>query len=203
MHTKNQHAMSDIDHYISEILDYEHPKTVKQLINSIHRKYDLPEQQIMQRVLLLQDRGEIVLRDQLPLSFTLKDFMFSIHSYWYLIIVVLAATTTTMIITNLENAPLIGNILVYVRYLFGSIFVLFIPGYSFIKALFPLKGIDNLESAALSIGMSLSIVALNALILNFTPWGISTIPITLSLLCLTLTLSTIGVAREYQTLRDK
>ena len=65
------------------------------------------------------------------------------------------------------------------------------------------KEIDNVERAALSIGMSLAIVAINALILNYTPWGISTTPITLSLLGLTLTLSTIAVVREHQILSEK
>ncbi|MCK5563468.1 DUF1616 domain-containing protein [Candidatus Bathyarchaeota archaeon] len=129
--------------------------------------------------------------------------MLSFHAYWYLVIIVLAATTTTLILANLERAPIIGRILLYVRYLFGSIFVLFLPGYSFIKALFPVKEIDNVERAALSIGMSLAIVAINALILNYTPWGISTNPITLSLLGLTLTLSTVAVVREHQTLSKK
>lgn len=195
--------MSDLDHSIIEILNQEHPKTVKQLIDSIHQKYDLPEQQIFQRILLLQDQGKIVLKDQLPLSFKLKDFIFSIHAQWYLLIVALATITTTMVILNLENVTLLGNIFIYMRYLFGSIFVLFLPGYSLIKALFPLRGIDNLERAVLSIVMSLIIVALNALILNYTPWGISTNPITLSLLGLTLIFSTIGVAREYLTLLEK
>jgi len=201
--TKNKHGLSNLDQSIIKILSNEHPKTVKLLIKSVQLKNDVPEQKIMERILFLQDQGKIVLKDQLPLSFTLKDYMLSIHAYWYLLIVALAATTATLILANLERAPIIGGIFVYARYLFGSIFVLFLPGYSFIKALFPVKEIDNVERAALSIGMSLAIVAINALILNYTPWGISTTPITLSLLGLTLTLSTIAVVREHQTLSKK
>lgn len=198
--TKNNHGLSHLDQSIIKILSNEHPKTVRQLIKLVQFRNDIPEQQIMERILLLQDQGKLVLKDQLPLSFTLKDYVLSVHAYWYLIIVVLAATTATLILANLERAPIIGGILTYVRYLFGSIFVLFLPGYSFIKALFPVKEIDNVERAALSIGMSLAIVAINALILNYTPWGISTNPLTLSLLGLTLTLSTAAVVREHQTL---
>jgi len=200
---KNKHRLSSLDRSIINILSNDHPKTVKQLIKLVQLKNNRPEQEITERVLLLQDQRKIVLKDQLPLSFTLKDYMLSFHAYWYLVIIVLAATTTTLILANLERAPIIGGILLYVRYLFGSIFVLFLPGYSFIKALFPVKEIDNVERAALSIGMSLAIVAINALILNYTPWGISTNPITLSLLGLTLTLSTVAVVREHQTLSKK
>ena len=200
---KNKHGLSNLDQSIITILSNEHPKTVKQLIKSVQLKNKAAEQEIMTRILLLQDQGKIVLRDQLPLSFTLKDYLLSIHAYWYLIIVALAAITTILVLANLEGTPIIGGVFVYARYLFGSIFVLFLPGYSFIKALFPVKEIDNVERAALSIGMSLAIVAINALILNYTPWGIATTPITLSLLGLTLTLSTAAVVREHQTLSKK
>jgi len=157
----------------------------------------------MERILLLQDKGKIVLKDQLPLSFTLKDFIFSIHAYWYLVIIALGVITATLILASLEYTPIIGGILMYARYLFGSVFVLFLPGYSFIKALFPVKEIDNVERVSLSIGMSLAIVAINALILNYTPWGISTTPITVSLLGLTLALSTVAIVREHQALSSK
>ena len=200
---KNKHGLSKLDRSIIKILSNEHPKTVAQLIKLMQLKNDIPEQEIVERVLLLQDQGKIVLKDQLPLSFTLKDYIISVHAYWYLLIVAVAAVTATLILANLERTPIIGDILLYARYLSASIFVLFLPGYSFIKALFPVKEIDNVERIALSIGMSLAIVPINALILNYTPWGISTTPITLSLLGLTLTLSTAAVVREHQALSKK
>jgi hypothetical protein len=203
VHIKNQHGLSNLDRSIIKILSNEHPKTVAQLIKLVQLKNDMPEQEIVERVLLLKDQGKIVLKDQLPLSFTLKDYVLSVHAYWYLLIIAVAAVTATLILANLERTPIIGGILLYARYLLASVFVLFFPGYSFIKALFPVKEIDNVERIALSIGMSLAIVAINALILNYTPWGISTTPITLSLLGLTLTLSTAAVVREHQVLSKK
>jgi uncharacterized membrane protein len=60
--------------------------------------------------------------------------------------------------------------------------VLFIPGYSLIAALFPKEGdIDLLERIMLSIGLSIAVVSLVGLGLNFTPWGIRLEPIVLSL----------------------
>jgi len=203
VHTKNQHGSSNFDKLIIKTLRDEQPKTVTQLIKLVQLKNNMPEQEIVERVLLLQDQGKIVLKDQLPLSFTLKEYILSVHAYWYLLIVAVMAVTTTLILANLERTPIIGGIILYARYLLASVFVLFLPGYSFIKALFPVKEIDNVERIALSIGMSLAIVPINALILNYTPWGISTIPITLSLLGLTLTLATVAVVREHQALSKK
>ena len=64
----------------------------------------------------------------------------------------------------------------------GLAFVLFFPGYAFITALFPeRKELDNLERLALSFGLSIAIVPLIGLALNYTPWGIRLKPILISL----------------------
>ena len=67
-----------------------------------------------------------------------------------------------------------------------------------IKTLFPTKEIDNIERTALSIGMSLALVPLIGLLLNYTPWGIRRTPVTLSLLALTIALTITGLIREHQ-----
>jgi uncharacterized membrane protein len=56
--------------------------------------------------------------------------------------------------------------------------VLFIPGYVLVAALFPAKKeIDWIERIALSIGLSIAVVPLLGLALNFTPLGIRFAPI--------------------------
>jgi uncharacterized membrane protein len=60
--------------------------------------------------------------------------------------------------------------------------ILFIPGYCVIAALFPKDGdIDLIERFVLSFGVSIAIVPLIGLGLNFTPWGIRLEPIILSI----------------------
>ena len=87
--------------------------------------------------------------------------------------------------------------LVYVRYLFGLVFVLFLPGYCLIKALFSSKELDNIERLALSVGLSLALVPLVGLLLNYTPWGIMVTPVTFCLLGLTLVFASAAVVRDY------
>ena len=59
------------------------------------------------------------------------------------------------------------------RIILGLPFILFFPGYVLMSALFPgKKGMDNIERVALSFGVSLLVVVLIALILNYTSWGI-------------------------------
>jgi uncharacterized membrane protein len=96
--------------------------------------------------------------------------------------------------------------LVYLRYVLGTIFVLWLLGYAFIKALFPKqlplrtsdKDLDTIERIALSIGTSIALVPIVDLLLNYTPWGIRLTPIVLSLTALTVTFATAAVLRGHQ-----
>jgi uncharacterized membrane protein len=64
----------------------------------------------------------------------------------------------------------------------GLPFVLFFPGYVLIAALYPRRSdLDGVERVALSLGLSLAVVPLIGLVLNYTPWGIRLTPILVSL----------------------
>ena len=68
--------------------------------------------------------------------------------------------------------------------------VLFFPGYALIAALFPGRGeIDGLERTALSFGLSIAVVPLIGLVLNYTPFGIRLDPVVISLVAFTLCLA--------------
>lgn len=74
-----------------------------------------------------------------------------------------------------------------IRSALGLGMILFIPGYSLIAALFPGKAdIDDIERVALSFGLSVAVVPLIGLLLNFTPWGIRLDPIVVCLAIFTV-----------------
>ncbi len=84
-----------------------------------------------------------------------------------------------------------------IRIILGVPFVLFFPGFTLLIALFPRR--DNpsgLERAALSVGLSIAVVPLIGLALNYTPWGIRLNPILLSISIFTLAMSSIAWWRE-------
>jgi uncharacterized membrane protein len=58
--------------------------------------------------------------------------------------------------------------------------------------------LESLERLALSIGLSLAIVPLIGLLLNYTPWGIRLTPITISLATFTEAMALIALARKYR-----
>ncbi|MCL0078841.1 DUF1616 domain-containing protein [Dehalococcoidia bacterium] len=84
------------------------------------------------------------------------------------------------------------------RIILGLPFILFFPGYTLIAALFPKKsGLDAIERVALSFGLSIAVVPLIGLVLNYTPWGIRLYPILVSLTVFIATMSVIAWYRRH------
>jgi uncharacterized membrane protein len=84
--------------------------------------------------------------------------------------------------------------------------ILFVPGYLLVSVLFPgkktEKGLDVVEKIALSFGVSIAIVPLLGIVLNYTPWGIRLEPIILSLGAFIFIVGSIAIVRWYQTPAD-
>jgi len=101
-----------------------------------------------------------------------------------------------LILLNIITILLIIVIAVFpsnvLRIILGLPFILFIPGYTLMTALFPRKGqLDNIERAAISSLASVIMVVFSGLALNFTPWGIMLYPILIILTAIILFTSVI------------
>ena len=108
------------------------------------------------------------------------------------LIAVLLATLTT---AACVYVPVLNES--FLRIFFGVAMVLFIPGYALIAALFPARDdLDGIERVALSFGLSIAVVPLIGLALNYTPWGIRLDPILASLTIFTLTMAGIAWYRR-------
>jgi uncharacterized membrane protein len=135
----------------------------------------------------------------------------------------LAATVVLVLLTDLAVLlPVVSE--TPLRIVLGLPFVLFLPGYAFIAALFPEQGespgeeavdedagekasggylarrggIDGIERVALSFGLSIAVVPLIGLVLNFTPWGIRLVPILLSVSGFTLAMVAVATVRRWE-----
>ncbi len=83
------------------------------------------------------------------------------------------------------------------RIIMGLPFVLFYPGYTLICALFSgNRDLDGIETTALSIALSLVVVPLIGLVLNYTPFGIRLHPLVISLFLFTLLMSILSTYRR-------
>jgi uncharacterized membrane protein len=84
-----------------------------------------------------------------------------------------------------------------IRIILGLPLVLFLPGYSLIAALFPRKDdLDGIERVALSFGLSIAIVPLIGLALNYMPFGIRLSPVLIVLSVFTISLALGAYARR-------
>ena len=200
----NPRGDSSLTQTIIQLIENKKPQNVQQLLNLVKEKVAIPESKIIKHIVRLQSQGKITLKPwPTPPPPKLNMYLKTKEAYWYWITIILAATTTITVFTIPENAYPI----VYIRYILGTLFVIWLPGYSFIKALFPTepplktssKSLDSIERLALSIGMSLALVPIIGLLLNYTPWGIRLTPIVLSLLALTAVFATAGIIREHQS----
>ena len=90
---------------------------------------------------------------------------------------------------------------VILRWVFGGLLLVFVPGFAFIRALFPFERyIDQWERIALSCGLSIALAVLVAFGLNFTPWGITLIPTAAVLAGLTVASICIATLRRARVL---
>lgn len=193
---------------ITETIKERKPQTVKELTSLVKERLPTEEQKkILDHILKLQNEGKIKLTKQptaVPTEFSL--YLVTEQALWYWITIATAIVTAATVFAIPEDFyPW-----VYIRYVLGTIFVLWLPGYTFIKTLFPAElpiklsiktsneNLDTIERIALSIGMSLALVPIAGLLLNYTPWGIRQTPMVLSLLTLTVIFATAGILREHQ-----
>jgi hypothetical protein len=189
---------SGIDDYILRVTKSEEPETVRDLIILVEKRLGLPEKQIIDHILGLQDSGRLSLED--AKTSPDKPYLSSSRATWYWATMVVGIATVASVFAIPEN----DYPLVLMRYLLGSVFMMFLPGYSVLRSLFPERmtvsgqgrEVEGAERIVLAIVMSMALVPMVGLLLNYTPFGLSTNSITMSLLTLTLTFATAGAILE-------
>ena len=126
-----------------------------------------------------------------PVPYTgVASYAWSPLSFWFWASIAAIGASLVLIYAT-------SGYILYLRYVFGGILVLFLPGYALIEALYPKRDLDELARFALSIGLSLAIVPLTGLVLNYTPFGIRLLPVALSIAIITLIFLTIALLRKY------
>jgi len=109
----------------------------------------------------------------------------------FIVIVFTLSTIILIVFPPLSNT--------WIRTVLGLPMVLFFPGYALIAALFPKKDdLDGIERVALSFGLSIAVVPLLGLGLNYTPFGIRLIPILITLVIFTLGTCVIAIYRRWE-----
>lgn len=166
--------------------------TVEALVRRLQESQGLRVDEAARRVYQMWEEGRIRLEDPGPPRGVL-GYTSSLYSLWFWMLVSVVVLTTLSIYLLPQGPPYI-----HVRYAAGALSVLYLPGAALIEALYPKKeDLEPLERLALSIGLSLALVPLVGLVLNYTPWGIRLNPVYASLSLLTLALAVLAVYRKF------
>jgi uncharacterized membrane protein len=200
----NQQASAiQLSELIVTIVKTKQPDTTASLIQLVQQKYPSSEADILSVLLQLEREGTIRFNKKLPASpNTFSSYVFSSNalSFWSIIVL------SILLVATVFAVPVDAYPLAYLRPILGTLFVLFLPGFVFVKTLYPCKvpiptssmRLDTIEIIALSIVLSITLVAITGLILNYTPWGIQLTPITLSLFALSVVFGFTALIRKYQ-----
>jgi hypothetical protein len=165
---------------------------VNELVKKISSSGGVNRVDATRGVLRALDEEHVRLVDSNPPD-SLLGFFAPVYSGWFWVIIGFVALLFYSIYLMPQIYPLI-----YLRYTAGAVYVLYVPGYTLIEALYPKRReLGRLERFALSIGLSLALVPLVGLVLNYTPWGIRLDPMFVALGILTLALALGGVYRKY------
>jgi hypothetical protein len=199
---QNKSLNESIKNVVITTVKTQKPENTSQLIEFVQKTTNLSKNEIFNIINQLVTEGKIQLkinREQVSTPF--GNYLFASESVWYWTLMAVALATMVAVFTIPQDLyPL-----AYVRNVLGVIFVLFLPGYSFIQAFFlnkvPIKtsseNFDKIERFVLSIALSIALTPIVGLILYFTPLGIGLVPVTLSLLALSAVLATAAMARMY------
>ena len=104
-----------------------------------------------------------------------------------------------IVVITLLSLPVVFFTTGPLRIVLGLLFVLFFPGYTLLSALFPRKGsLSGIERIALSFGLSIAVVPLIGLVINYTPWGINLYPIIISVTLFIVITSAVGWYRLWR-----
>jgi hypothetical protein len=183
---------ADLDKLVLETSKSLGQPTVSELVDNLVTNKGLKFKDATKAVYVEWKKGTLDLSEAKPSS-SLASYIFNLENMWFW------GTTALVALTLLVVFTVDSTLLLYVRYVLGGIFILFLPGFMLISVLYPRGNeIDELERLALSIGLSLAIVPLVGLVLNYTPWGITLAPIMISLAFFAEALAFGALVRKYQ-----
>jgi uncharacterized membrane protein len=130
----------------------------------------------------------------------LEGLMVKSHQ-WFGIIVLFTVLTMLIVYVIPVDSPL-----VVFRYVFGFVFVAFLPGYCLVDVLFSKRNkLDLIEATVLSVALSFGVGGLVGLFLGLSPIGISFASITVSLSAIVLILAVVAFIRKrsYEKIASK
>lgn len=187
--TKENPNSSDLDKLVIEKIGVKEAVPLPTLVTDLSKDLSYSTDRVTEGLMALQSRKLIVISEKTPYV-SLASYVASPKSLWFW-----GAAGATLLSVVFVFAT--SGLALYLRYVFGGLLILFLPGFSLIEMLYPKRELDELTRFALSIGLSLALVPLLGLVLNYTPFGIRLLPVAFSLSGLTLVFLVVALRRKH------
>lgn len=156
-----------MDEQITDIIKQQKNKETGDILKLLKKQFG--EDEILEAIKKLENKGVIELTPMIHNKINFFHYLtIALYNIWLY-------TTFLVVIGNWGIIYLIPQKYLFylIRWILGAIFILILPGYVTVEALFPNRGsLTLIERLALSVGLSVVLSPMIGLGLNYTPWGI-------------------------------
>ena len=182
----------EIENKILYIVNSKKPTTGTQLVEYIIEELSITEPQALKMLVELEDRKKISFNQEKPIPVDLQGFLLSNNARWYQIVMLISFSSVFSVIFQITGT------LNFLRNLIGVVYVLFIPGYSVTRILYMSEEISSTKNILFSMAISVSIAAFVGILLNYSSYGITPVPVALAVFIIVLLLSNTAIYMEYK-----
>jgi len=187
--------MQSLENAILKVIETKQPRNVKDLIQLVQEQASANLEDIVKEIKNMRRKGLIALVEPTTPTNRFSDFLSSKKSLWFWVTIGL----TLLALISILFFPEIETPLAYLRYAFGFVFVVFLPGYCLVQTLFPRKNsMDVIERLTFSVGLSFAVTALVGLFLGFTPFGLTLTTALLALGSIVIVLALVALNRKFK-----
>ncbi|NHJ84293.1 MAG: DUF1616 domain-containing protein [Asgard group archaeon] len=195
---------SAIKEEIIAVLKTQKPFDVRSLVKIISEKKGHPQENIIQVVKDLERNNELILReppiDPVKPPKKIRDYFFArnFYAYEFWLTIAFMSLALTLILIDVRT-----GFLFYLRYVVVCIFMLFITGWALTSVIYPEldEKLTFLERVTTAIGLSLFVMLLDALFLNYT-FRFSPESIVISLIVFVLIFMIISIGLRVKLAKD-
>jgi hypothetical protein len=191
-------SASSLRAIIGDAIKEKRPATIADLANLVVTENALDEDELVEAIEAMAEDGSLRLAKPLYELESILDFLLTpTLSAWFWLAMGLTAFSTTSIFIAPTLFPL-----VVVRWVFGSILVLYLPGYAFVEFLFPVQEqMGQIERFAFSVTLSLCLDIIAGLVINYIPGAELRLgSIVACLAAITVLFTIAAMARKYQSI---
>ena len=194
----HEEEMEALKNSVQKIIRENHPTTVGEVAQTIKAVRSFDDDDLVSVIRRMVNEGSLTLAKPSYSHETLIDYFFTPSlSTWFWI----TALVTALTVLLLRTAPNLSA-LEFPRWILGSLFVLYLPGYALIRFLRPDSSeMDWVEKHTLSVVASFTITALAGVALEYAGVGINLTTVTGSMTIFVLFFIVVAAIRDYQRTR--